>query len=372
LLPEPWPEIVGYELIKILGAGSTSTVFAVRHLESQSTFALKLFRSGESEWSEMAARFYGDAEALSNLVHPNIVRGFGVEVWNDRPYILLELLECSLDKKLHASNLLSRGDAITIVEVLARAVDYVHQKGFIHRDLKPANILLTSIETIVSETETVKINDFGSVRYMKGTPNGTRFGTILGTPGYMSPEQALGDLANILPQTDVFGLGAILYHILTGSPPFQGASYKMIMEQTIRCSPADPREKNDRIDPALANICLKCLKNNPSERFPTAIALANELQSCRARPVELGRHQHQHMPTHVESPRPFISTPNDEHKRVESRIKGVDIVGCFAITCTWLAAFAYSFSAAFFAGTLLGLAAVFLHSIFFQSPGSKQ
>ena len=156
------------------------------------------------------------------------------------------------------------------METLARAVQHAHEQGIVHRDLKPANVLLTT-------TGVAKIADFGLAKLLDVEQGQTQSGAVLGSPSYMAPEQAAGQVRAIVPATDVYALGAILYELLTGRPPFLGASFLETLDQVRSHDPAPPQSLQPTVSGDLATICLKCLEKNPNQRYPSAAALANDL-----------------------------------------------------------------------------------------------
>src|SRR5262249_17760333 len=229
------------------------------------------------------ARFRTEGEAVARLQHPNIVQvhEFGEE--DGRPFFSMEFVEGgSLAQKLAAGPLPSR-QAAELIEVLARAIDYAHERGIVHRDLKPPNVLL-------KKDGTPKITDFGLAKILIGGPARTATGDVLGTPSYMAPEQAGARGRAVGFATDVYALRAILYECLPGRPPFQGATALATMLLVAHEAPVAPRQLTPRVPRDLEVITLKCLQKDPARRSPRARDLADDLgrfldhQPIRARP----------------------------------------------------------------------------------------
>jgi serine/threonine-protein kinase len=219
---------------------------------------------------EALARFRTEAEAIARLDHPNIVRVYECGEQDRRPYFSMELIEGpSLAQKLKAGPLPGR-EAAGLVQALARAVSFAHQKGVIHRDLKPANVLLAA-------DGSVKLTDFGLAKLLDAEAGQTQRDTILGTASYMAPEQARGDVAAEGPLADVYGLGAVLYECLTGSPPFKGETRTETLELVKAQQPVPPRKLRGDVPPHLEAVCLKCLAKAPGRRYRSASALADDL-----------------------------------------------------------------------------------------------
>ena len=218
-----------------------------------------------------AARFRGEAEALARLEHPNIIRIYEVGEYEGRPYFALEFVTGgSLEAKLRGAPQPAR-QAAALVETLARAVQAAHERGVVHRDLKPANVLLAA-------DGAPKITDFGLAKRLDADAAQTRTGDILGTPSYMAPEQARGRNDAVGPPTDVYALGALLYEMLTGRPPFKGETVWDTLEQVVKQEPAAPRQLVPRTPRDLETICLKCLSKEPTRRYRSAVALADDLR----------------------------------------------------------------------------------------------
>jgi tetratricopeptide (TPR) repeat protein len=250
--------------------------------------ALKMILAGDHAGPEAAARFRVEAEAVARLQHPHIVQIYEVGEHDGRPYVALEYVDGgSLKERLTGAPQPARPTA-ELVETLARAMHHAHRQGIVHRDLKPANVLVTA-------EGTPKITDFGLAKLLVGGAEvHTQTGAVLGTPSYMAPEQAGGKGKEIGPAVDVYGLGAILYELLTGRPPFRGETPLETLQQVQWEEPVPPSRLQPRLPRDLSTICLKCLQKEPRKRYPSAEALAEDLRRFRegrpivARPVGVG------------------------------------------------------------------------------------
>ncbi len=295
----PPPVVAGYEILGEVGSGAMGVVYKARRLGLNRLTALKMLRPSAAGPRE-AARFRAEAEALARLEHPNIVRIYEVGEHEGRPFFALEYVSGgSLEAKLRGAPQ-PPGRAANLIETLARAVHEAHRRGVVHRDLKPANVLLSgeqraassekigadggdpkqvpaSLATRCSPLATPKITDFGLAKRLDGDAAQTRSGEILGTPSYMAPEQARGKNDAVGPRTDVYALGAILYEMLTGRPPFRGETVWDTLEQVVRREPAPPRQLAPRTPRDLETICLKCLHKDPARRYHGADRLADDL-----------------------------------------------------------------------------------------------
>jgi eukaryotic-like serine/threonine-protein kinase len=293
------PRRVGdFELSREIGRGGMGVVYEAHDLKLKRRVALKMIKSGEWASPEEVARFRAEAEAVARLQHPNIVQIYAVGEQDGRPYLALEFIDGGSLEALLSAKPLPAPEAAALVETLARAVHYAHQCGIVHRDLKPANVLLTrggthapadSISLAVSHCP--KVTDFGlAKRLQEGEPGPTHSGAIMGTPSYMSPEQAGGRSRDIGPATDVYALGAILYECLTGRPPFKAANPMDTLMQVLADEPVPPSRLQPTVPRDLETICLKCLAKDVPRRYPSALELAEELQRfqrgepIRARP----------------------------------------------------------------------------------------
>jgi serine/threonine protein kinase len=294
-----WPQIPGYEIIEELGRGGMGVVFKARQVALNRLVALKMIRDPLLANPDDLRRFRREAEAVAHLQHPNIVQIYEVGEHDGQPYFSLELIEGGgLDRKL-ARELPPPREAAHLVETLARAIHTAHEKGIIHRDLKPANVLLVSgglstspgVATPGLATHQPKIADFGLAKRMDDAMPVTRTGEALGTPSYMAPEQAAARANQVGPLTDVYALGAILYEMLTGRPPFRGVSPLDTLAQVRSDDPVPPRRLQPKVPRDLETICLKCLQKQAHKRYPSALALADDLnrflnrEPIQARPL---------------------------------------------------------------------------------------
>jgi serine/threonine-protein kinase len=302
--PAARPRIPGYEILGVLGRGGMGVIYVARQARPRRLVALKTIPAGDRARPDELSRFCFEAEAVARLRHPNIVRVYEVGKGGGCPYFALELVEGgSLAQQLAGTPVPAR-PAAELVATLARAIHYAHRQGIVHRDLKPANVLL-------AEDGTPKISDFGLAKCLGGGPpvaaGGSRLesdGVIVGTPCYMAPEQAAGKTRETGSAADVYALGAILYELLAGRPPFQAARVLDTLAQVRSQEPVPPSHwlaaagSAGRADPpvprTLEAICLKCLQKDPHRRYVHARALADDLhrflagEPARARRIRAG------------------------------------------------------------------------------------
>jgi tetratricopeptide (TPR) repeat protein len=270
------PKVPGYEILELLGRGGMAVVYKAKQLRLKRLVALKMIGAAEQAKPLLLQRFRSETEAVARLQHPNIVQIYETGEYETRegerrPFCSLELMEGgSLDKKL-AGTPQAPEEAAQLVATIAGAAFAAHQRGIIHRDLKPANVLLTA-------EGVPKISDFGLAKQLDNDSVKTSTGVILGTPRYMAPEQAFAGGQPVGPLADVYALGAILYELLTGRPPFQGASVFDTLEQVREHEPVPPRSLQPKVPADLETICLKCLRKEPAQRYSTARELADDLQ----------------------------------------------------------------------------------------------
>ncbi len=288
--------VPGYDILEELGRGGMGVVYKARHHRLQRLVALKMVLAGAHVGAVGLARFRAEAEAVAKLSHSNIVQIYETGEHEGRPFFSLEFVDGgSLDQRIAQSPISPRG-AAQLIETLARTMAVAHERGIIHRDLKPANILLAKVgsqSSLVrgrdvnssslpadhwSRTTVPKIADFGLAKQVDDDSSQTRSGTILGTPSYMAPEQAGGRNREIGPAADIYSLGAILYELLVGRPPFKAGNPIDTIRQVVEQDPIPPRQLEPRVPPDLETICLKCLEKDPARRFASAIALADDLR----------------------------------------------------------------------------------------------
>jgi hypothetical protein len=271
--PTGTPAVVvpGYMIERELGRGAMGVVYKAQHLRLKRLVALKMILSGPHAAPQELARFRTEAEAVARLQHPHIVQIYDIGEHGGDPYLALEFVDGgSLAQKIRDTQLPPRQAAL-MVQPLAQAIHYAHERGVLHRDLKPANVLL------VSGKYHPKIADFGLAKKLEEVGQ-TVSGAIMGTPGYMAPEQARGDTRVIGPPADVHALGAILYKLLTGRAPFHAETAVDTILQTLSRDPTPPRQLNPKVPCDLETICLKCMRKDPADRYASARALADDLE----------------------------------------------------------------------------------------------
>jgi tetratricopeptide (TPR) repeat protein/tRNA A-37 threonylcarbamoyl transferase component Bud32 len=290
-----YPSVPGYEILEELGSGGMGIVYRARQVRLKRMTALKMIRTVHAN-RKTRERFLREAEAVAHLQHPNIVQIYEVGECNGCPFLSLEYLEGGTLAGYLAGRPLDARPAAQLILLLAQAIQYAHERGIIHRDLKPANILLQGIADSQSNPQSAirnpKIADFGLAKHLDEEAPLSRDGDILGTPSYMAPEQAAGRTQDIGPRTDVYALGAILYELLSGRPPFRAQSAEATVKQVREEEPIPPRQLlPGRLPRDLDTICLKCLEKDPAKRYASGSALAEDLrrfldgEAIAARPI---------------------------------------------------------------------------------------
>ena len=278
------PEILGdYELLEEIGRGGQGVVYRARQKSLNRVVALKVVRTGERTTPARLKRFRLEAEAAASLDNPNIVPIYEVGERAGSCYFSMKFIEGGPLDQLAKREPMPVRWAAEVIAKLARAVHYAHQCGILHRDIKPGNILLDA-------NREPHLTDFGLARLTETESTVTRTIETLGTPSYMAPEQALGHHNQLTSATDVYGLGAVLYHLLTGHPPFAGGTTYETIRLLLETEPRQPRLWNPKINRDLTTICLKCLEKDPQQRYSSALVLAEELERwLRHEPIRARR-----------------------------------------------------------------------------------
>ncbi len=273
-----------YELLEEIARGGMGVVYKARQVSLKRVIALKMILAGQLAGEEDIQRFHAEAEAAANLDHPGIVPIYEVGQHEGQHYFSMGFVEGSSLAARVSDGPLPPKEAAEYTEKVAEAVAYAHGQGVIHRDLKPANVLLDM-------NDQPKVTDFGLAKKVEGDSGLTATGQILGTPGYMPPEQASGKIDEVTETADVYSLGAILYQLVTGRPPFQADNPLDTLMQVLEQEPVSPRQLNPKVPRDLETICLKCLEKRRSRRYLSAQELCDELrrflngEPIHARPI---------------------------------------------------------------------------------------
>jgi len=282
-----------YELEQEIASGGMGVVFRARQIKLNRVVALKMLHAGRAAGTAFIRRFRTEAETVAKLDHPHIVPIYEIGEHEGRHFFSMKLVEGeSLAEQIHHGAWSLDGprrgarqrEMALLMAKLARAVQYAHDRGVLHRDLKPSNVM-------VDDAGEPLLTDFGLAKVLDQTSEFTQTHAVMGTAAYMSPEQAAGKTRQITTSTDIYGLGTILYELLTGRPPFAGRDSLDTLKLVVEQEPIPPRQRNPHAHSDLATICLKCLEKRPDARYPTARELAEDLERwardepIRARPV---------------------------------------------------------------------------------------
>src|SRR5437016_7605023 len=276
-------ELGDYELLEEVGRGGQGVVFRARQKSLNRTVALKVISLGQ--WASKAhlKRFRLEAEAAARLEHPGIVPIHEVGERDGSCYFSMKFVEGGQLDEVAKRQPIPIRQAVELIAKVARTVHYAHEHGILHRDIKPGNILL-------DQKGGPHLTDFGLARLVESESTVTRTLEVMGTPSYMAPEQAVGNNAAVGSATDVYGIGAVLYQLLTGQPPFAGGTTYETIKLLLDTEPRQPRMFNPKIDRDLSTICLKCLEKDPKRRYPSAVALAEDLERwLRHEPIQARR-----------------------------------------------------------------------------------
>jgi TolB-like protein/predicted Ser/Thr protein kinase len=264
-------EFGDYELLEEIGRGGQGVVYRARQKSLNRIVALKVIALGHWATETHLKRFRREAEAAASLEHPRIVPIYEIGERDGACYFSMKLEEGGQLDQLVRRETVPLRRAAEIIASLAHTVQYAHERGILHRDIKPGNILLDS-------KGEPHLADFGLARLIETESTVTRTLEVLGTPSYIAPEQAAGQSAQLTSATDVYGLGAVFYQLLTGHPPFAGGTTYETIRLVLETEPRSPRLWNPRVDHDLTTICLKCLEKDPQRRYPSALALAEDLE----------------------------------------------------------------------------------------------
>lgn len=270
-----------YVVLQELGRGGMGVVYLARHQQLGRTAALKMILGGAQAGTDARQRFLIEAQSIARLSHPGIVTVYDIGEHEGLPYFSLEYIPGDNLSKLVAEKPLDPKEAAALVAKMADAMQYAHDKGLLHRDLKPSNVLMT-------DRQTPKITDFGLAKQLEGAAEAdlTQSGSIVGTPSYMSPEQARGDLQALGPPTDQYSLGAMLYHLLTGRAPFVAPRTFDVIRQVLHDDPVTPRRLAPQVPADLETICLKALHKDAARRYASCRELGEDLtRFLEGRPI---------------------------------------------------------------------------------------
>lgn len=260
-----------YKIIETIARGGMGVVYLAEQTDLKRMVAIKMILKGDEASSEELKRFQSEAKSVASLSHPNIIDVYEIGEESGHHFFSMEYVDGGNLTDLCKEGPLDGKKAANLILKVAKAIHYAHENGIIHRDLKPQNILLSSGEQIP------KVADFGIAKNLEQMSLLTNPGTVMGSPSFMSPEQATGDWTNLKPQSDIYSIGAVLYYLITGRAPFKASSPAETMRQVLYSDPASPDLLNPDLDKDLNTICLKCLEKKPEHRYQSAQELAQDL-----------------------------------------------------------------------------------------------
>src|SRR5262249_24362349 len=264
-----------YELVQEIGRGGMGIVYKAHQKSLNRVVAIKTLLAHHFTHPAILQRFLGEARASAGLTHPNIVKVFQVGECSAGHFFAMEFIDGRTLKEILQERTAPIPWSVALTAVVAEAIHHAHQEGIIHRDLKPSNIMIDRFRRPV-------VMDFGLAKYIDKPSSITQLGVIVGTPAYMSPEQAGEEITEIGPASDIYSLGAILYTLLTGRPPFQEkTSLATVVKVASSEMPPPPSVFRKDVPLQLDEICMKCLNKNPSDRYVNAKALADQLSQFR-------------------------------------------------------------------------------------------
>jgi len=259
-----------YELLEEIACGGMGVVYKARQLSLNRFVAVKVLLAGQFARPEFVERFRTEAETAANLRHPNIVAIYGIGQHDGRHYFSMEFVEGKNLGEVVREKPVSISKAAAWVKTISEAIHYAHQRGILHRDLKPSNVLIDAFDQ-------PRITDFGLAKLLSSPSELTVTGQMLGTPNYMPPEQLAAKYGSVGPASDIYSLGALLYYLVTGRPPFAASTLEETLLQVVDLDPVSPRRLNPSVSVDLETVCLKCLEKDPDKRYPNAQALADDL-----------------------------------------------------------------------------------------------
>ncbi|MEQ1830738.1 MAG: serine/threonine-protein kinase, partial [Pirellula sp.] len=324
-----------YVLERVLGRGGMGVVYLAYQVQLERRVAIKMIRSGALATDDEVERFYTEARSAASLTHPNIVTVYHCGETGGHHYFSMDYIPGTDLAKRIQSGPMTPKDAVRYVRDVARAIDYAHQEGVVHRDLKPANVL-------IDESDGVVVTDFGLAKQMNSDRGLTATGAALGTPSYMSPEQAAGKNQEQGASTDVYAIGAILYALLTGRPPFQADSVLQTIMQVVNRPAPTVRQSHPNIHVDLDTIVTKCLEKSPSRRYASAGELADDLERfyqgipITARPPSLLRRA-KHWLANVPLIAALTGVRNVEPSPSQRMAQNVMIAALIGIVAIWFA-----------------------------------